>query len=326
MLIEEVDDHLYRLEVSLPEGGPMATNCYVVKGRERHLIIDPGHEHEACKAEMLEALHKLDIDPEQTDYFITHGHGDHCGLVRKMIREKAVVYASQTEASAMLGLRKIPVRIEYAHFLQVSGFPEKDPEKVMPPHLKKEASREPVPFRLVQDGETIYAGDYQWMCMQTPGHSAGHICLYEPNRRLFISGDHLFRSIGPSVQYRYQNESPLDAYLASLDRIEKLDVDRVLPGHRETFGHFRDRIDEVRQLIRRRCETALSILEEGGQNVYQIASRLNWNAGGKGWPSLSLFDQCLATGKTAAYLAHLEKSGKLHKELRDGEWIYALAV
>ena len=34
-------------------------------------------------------------------------------------------------------------------------------------------------------------GGDRWEVVHTPGHSLGHVCLYSPDPRLLLSGDHL---------------------------------------------------------------------------------------------------------------------------------------
>jgi len=78
-------------------------------------------------------------------------------------------------------------------------------------------------------------GSYMFRCVETPGHSEGHICLYEPHAKILVSGDHILNDITPTVSLRSEHGNPLKEYLASLDKIEALEIDLALPGHREIF-------------------------------------------------------------------------------------------
>ena len=58
------------------------------KTGERNLIIDTGMYNDECFNAMQAALKKLDVDLKKTDFFITHAHGDHIGLVTRLIHDR----------------------------------------------------------------------------------------------------------------------------------------------------------------------------------------------------------------------------------------------
>ena len=68
----------------------------------------------------------------------------------------------------------------------------------------------------------------------TPGHAPSHVCLWQPERRLLISGDHLLGRVSPYYDYGYSPD-PAGEFLASLDRVEALDARLCLSGHGRTF-------------------------------------------------------------------------------------------
>src|SRR3546814_13199772 len=53
-------------------------------------------------------------------------------------------------------------------------------------------------LRLLDDGDTLPAGGRDWQVHVTPGHSVGHVSLYEPDERVLLSGDHLLACINPN--------------------------------------------------------------------------------------------------------------------------------
>jgi glyoxylase-like metal-dependent hydrolase (beta-lactamase superfamily II) len=71
----------------------------------------------------------------------------------------------------------------------------------------------------------------------TPGHAPSHVCLWQPERRLLISGDHLLGRVSPYYDYGYSPD-PAGEFLASLDRIEALGRAAVPLGPR---AHLRRR-------------------------------------------------------------------------------------
>ncbi|HJX69139.1 MAG TPA: MBL fold metallo-hydrolase, partial [Dehalococcoidia bacterium] len=79
--MEEILSGLYRIKVPLPGSPLKATNSYVMKGAERSLIIDTGWNREDCMVALVSGLSECGVDPKQADFFITHMHADHSGLV-----------------------------------------------------------------------------------------------------------------------------------------------------------------------------------------------------------------------------------------------------
>ena len=98
----------------------------------------------------------------------------------------------------------------------------------------------------VEEGDTFRYGGYCFRAIATPGHTRGHTCLYEPAKKVLVSGDHILFDITPNITCWTQEENPLKSYIASLDKIYGLQVDLVLPGHRRVLGNCRSRITELK--------------------------------------------------------------------------------
>jgi len=77
----------------------------------------------------------------------------------------------------------------------------------------------------------IDIGRYSFRCIETPGHSPAHFCLYEAKNKILVSGDHILFDITPNITFWPQLDNSLKSYLDSLDKVYNLDVNLVLPGH-----------------------------------------------------------------------------------------------
>ena len=62
------------------------------------------------------------------------------------------------------------------------------------------------PDRVLQDGEMLEFGDWSLQAVWTPGHTPGHLCVYEPNHKLMLTGDHVLPRITPNVSMRIDDE------------------------------------------------------------------------------------------------------------------------
>ena len=85
---------------------------------------------------------------------------------------------------------------------------------------------------------------------ETPGHAPSHVCLFQPERRLLISGDHLLGRVSLYYDYGYTPD-PAGEFLRSLDVVEQLDARLCLPGHGRTFTDVQAHIEANRALVAR---------------------------------------------------------------------------
>ena len=159
-MIEEIGSDFYRVEIPLPDTVLKIVNSYVIRDGERNLIIDTGMYNDECFNAMQAALKKLDVDLEKTDFFVTHSHGDHIGLVFKLIHAGSTVYISEPEAQIVSRMKTEARLSDIEVLLRMSGFPEKDPSKVLPPYAGHQyRSGVTLPFRYVKDADVIERGD-----------------------------------------------------------------------------------------------------------------------------------------------------------------------
>ena len=129
----------------------------------------------------------------------------------------------------------------------------------------------------------LKVNDYKFYCIETPGHTAGHMCLYEPEKKILISGDHLLFDISPNVSQWFEDSNPLDDYIQSLDKIYNLDVELVLPGHKAVFKNNKERVQELKSHHQIRIDEVLSILKNRDMDAYQVASEMEWDIPFKNW-------------------------------------------
>ena len=100
-MVEEVAHSLYRIPIPLPGSLLGSVNAYVIKGRERNLIIGPGMNLDPCMETMDEGLRRIGIDAATSDFFITHSHPDHFPLVSRLMGEGSVIYIDRREAEVL---------------------------------------------------------------------------------------------------------------------------------------------------------------------------------------------------------------------------------
>ena len=325
-MFEEILPDLYRIEVPLPGSPLKATNSYVIKGTERSLIIDTGWNREDCMTALVSGLKECGVDLQQADFFITHMHADHSGLVSTLAVEGARIYFGRADAEIIRS--STPEHWEkMIDFARKSGFPGEELEKAIGSHPGRRYSpNTSLNLYVLKDCDSISIGDYLFKCIETPGHTAGHICLYEPGKKIFICGDHILFDITPNITLSAEERNPLKEYLMSLDKVYDLDVALVLPGHRSIFRNQKERIRELKQHHQTRLKEVISILGKGKQNAFQIASQMTWDIGYKSWDLFPPAQKLFAFGEALAHLKYLEEEGEVGRQIEGQGLVFFTGV
>jgi len=305
-MIEEVRERLYRIEVPLPNSPLKELNSFVIKANRRNLIIDTGFNREACWEAMQRGLAELGIDLVQTDFLITHMHADHSGLVARLATPTSKVYFSRIDAKVYDQDDNWKDMLDYA---RINGFPPDELMKALYNHPGYKYSPKTVPkFHLIDDQDIIEIGDYRLRCLATPGHTEGHICLYEEDKKILFSGDHILYDITPHIESWSYQVNALKNYLESLDKVYHLPVDIVLPGHRQCFADLKARIDEFL-----RAEEVMQVLGCEEKSAYAIAAQMSWDIECERWEDFPVAQKWFATGEAIAHLRYLESEGKVRR-------------
>ncbi len=322
-MIDQIETNVYRLEIPLPENPLRSINCYLIKGHKRFLLIDTGMNRKECLEEICGDLSRLNVDLNHTDFFITHLHSDHIGLISKLTTDHSKIYFNRIEARRVKRMDFWKIARSAS---RVNGFPEDEISRFLEEHpVHRYGPRVDIVFSLCFDGDEIKIGDYALTCVETPGHSPGHMCLYDANKKILFSGDHLLGDITPNISAlgRPNNENPLGNYFKSLDRIYPLDIDVVLPGHGNLFNNHRQRIKEIKRHHQIRVDEIISILENSHPlTAYETASRMTWDIHGN-WANFSVTQKWFATGEALAHLIFLENKGMVKREMLEGAWHYS---
>lgn len=180
--------------------GDYQTNCYLVSDENGvTAVIDPGYEPMTVLS-VLQAEH-LHIGA----ILLTHGHFDHVGGVKALVREAAC-----------------PVWMHKA-------------EQTMPPQI---TAGELYFTDSYDDGDTVQVGKLTFSVLHTPGHTPGSVCLRCENA--LFSGDTLFAGSCGRTDLPGGSMAQMRESLARLRKIpENLTV---YPGHGEATALERERL------------------------------------------------------------------------------------
>lgn len=322
-LIEQILPNIFRLEVPIPNSPLKATNAYLIRGDVRNLLVDTGINTEKSLAFIRSGLDELAIDLSRTDFFITHLHADHCGLIHSLKTDTSILYATASDAASMNDFLTANDPFEEMYNTACcNGFSHEEAMIAINRHPAKTTdSKEPLDFTIIADGAILTVGEYRFTCIETPGHTKGHVCLYEPSKKILLSGDHILGDISPNITY-WNEGDPLDDFLTSLKKIAVLPVNIVLPGHRRIFTDCRGRICELLEHHRQRADEAFNILGDGPKTGYQVAARMTWDMVYNSWEDVAASQKFFATGEALSHLRYLECKGLIRSAKKGGNVIY----
>ncbi len=142
-----------------------------------------------------------------------------------------------------------------------------------------------------------------WTVYETPGHAPSHVCLYQPDRRLLISGDHVLGRVSLFFDFG-STPDPAGEFLRSLDVVDDLDARLCLPGHGRTFTDVSGHIHANRQAISERFATILALVQEGPMTAFDMVPRL-YGA------QLTPMNANWWLTETLCYLTHLELTDRI---------------
>ena len=121
------------------------------------------------------------------------------------------------------------------------------------------------PDALLSDGDAVEAGTEAMVVVHTPGHSDDHLCFLA-GRALF-TGDHIMG--GSSVMVE-----DLGPYMASLEKLRRFDLDRLLPGHGPEIGQPAEVISWYLAHRRQREAEIVAAIAGGSATVGEIVERV----------------------------------------------------
>ena len=179
----------------------------------------------------------------------------------------------------------------------------------------------------LKDGDVLSYGGHNLRCILTPGHTPGHMCLYDPESQWFFAGDHILFHISPNICRWETMPDALGSYLESLQKVRNLPVKLLLPAHRAETGILAERVDELTAHHLRRIENAWqTVRDEPGLTGYEIAGRMRWKIRSRSWADFPLEQKFFAVGEALAHLDYLEARGRVFRREEGGKRRYYIST
>jgi glyoxylase-like metal-dependent hydrolase (beta-lactamase superfamily II) len=302
---------------------------YLLKAEGETVLVDCGWNTDSAYAALEEGMKEHGSHPSDINKLvITHVHPDHYGMagrLKQLSSCELVIHEKDAEVINARYFAPKGLMDDMARFMESNGVPPMDTTGMSRGSMGMLGNVAAVPpDTQVKGGETFKVGDFDFEIIWTPGHSPGHICLYEPNRKILLTGDHILPTITPNVSIHAQTHgSPLGDYMRSLDLLLELDVELVLPAHEFEITDLKKRIGEIETHHEERLQEMVNCVDSGGSTAWDVAGRVKWATG-----MLTDFEphmQRAAVGETLAHLEYLFEQGRLGKVMR-GKNLYWLKI
>jgi glyoxylase-like metal-dependent hydrolase (beta-lactamase superfamily II) len=314
---ERVLPGLWRLRLPLPWPGVPHGNAWAIAAGSGVVLIDTGYHEPGSLAQLERAMGQVNLRLEHVRLLAcTHAHSDHWGQAGPIIdragcelwlhpnHEHAIRAATDWDAV-------LAQRLEVG---RQSGVPrsalERYAERFSQENRSSGVARVVEPDRPLVAGVEIETDLGTWITYETPGHAPSHVCFYQPERRLLISGDHVLGRISLFYDYGWTPD-PVGEFLSSLDVVDGLDARLGLSGHGRPFVDVPGHVEGSRTLVRQRLAATLAALTDGPRPAVEIAPSVH------GEP-LSDTNASWLLQETLCYLRHLERVGQVIRE-EDGD-------
>jgi glyoxylase-like metal-dependent hydrolase (beta-lactamase superfamily II) len=308
---ERVLRGVFRLRLPLPWPGVPHCNAWAVRAGDGFVLFDTGMHQPESMANLERALAMCNLRLEDTRLIVcTHAHSDHCGqaatiqeragcelwmhpsheLMSRMVEDPQSVLARRLEIARQSGVPEGPLRRYAAQRSEEGG--------------TQTGFAGPIePARELLDGATVATDLGEWIVYETPGHAPSHVCLFQPERRLLISGDHLLGRISLYFEFGYSPD-PVGEFLGSLDVVERLGARLCLAGHGRTFADVHAHIQGNRELVHEQLDGVLAAVGRREPTAFEVVTALFGD-------SLSQQNGQWLLSQTLGYLTHLEAVGKV---------------
>jgi glyoxylase-like metal-dependent hydrolase (beta-lactamase superfamily II) len=298
-----------------------SVNVHLVELDEGFMLIDSGVATKECFQVLEAALAERGVAwSDIRTLLLTHYHPDHIGLSWKILKltgARLVMHCA--DVAYLEELARVDGLPWYAEAMRIGGVPA-ELAAGMEAALRgnRPAFRTHHPEQILEGGETLPVRGGTFEVIWTPGHTVGHICLYSPELRTLISGDHVLEKITPNIAWHPKHDM-LAKYLASLELLLPYDIDVVIPSHGTRFEDHRAVILGTAKHHEGRCKAILERITETPMTAHELVLAL-WRR------KLSDFHHNFAVFEILAHLEYMTRRGQISsRPHKDGALVWMTA-
>ncbi|HMJ38492.1 MAG TPA: MBL fold metallo-hydrolase [Verrucomicrobiae bacterium] len=309
--LTEVVAGVFELRLPIPFEDGLVNVFLFVDGAEADLL-DCGMNSDESVAEIKQAMAQLGAKRLRR-LVVTHIHPDHYGAAGSLAGEgMADLYIHRLEVPLVH-----PRYVELEHlvsevrtYLLVNGVPADDAEELSnSQRALSQVVKTAEPSVQLDGAESLHLGRRLLRVEWTPGHSPGHICLYDREDELLFAGDTLLPELSPNIGLHPQSTpDPLHEYLDGLRRLAAYEPKLILPSHGRPFTDAPARVTVLQAHHKRRLDQIVEIVGRGKKTGWEVALDL-WG------PRQNLYEKRLALQEALAHLQALAVDDRVSKSV-----------
>jgi len=230
--------------LTLFERGWLSSNNMLFVAGADSVLVDTGY---SSHAEQTVALVRRALRGASLRKIVnTHLHSDHCGA------NHALQVAFESSVDVPIGeASKVDTWDE-------ARLTYRDTGQACPRFVR---------HGVVVPGDELRLGPLDWRALAAPGHDPESVVLFQPELKILLSADALWENGFGVVFPEIEGEGAFDQVAATLDLVESLGAEVVVPGHGAPFGHVdaavaraRSRLDTFVRFPQRHARHAAKVL------------------------------------------------------------------
>jgi glyoxylase-like metal-dependent hydrolase (beta-lactamase superfamily II) len=323
-LIKEIAGDFYMITLPMPFRLEHV-NVYALVHDGRLTLFDTGLNTPETFTTLEAGLKHIGRSIHDIDrIFITHRHGDHCGLAARIKAASGAIILMSDVDHEFVRIAEDQDRLiaELRSFYVRHGLG--DEALALLGSIFRSFSKMIGTFPLdhaLRPGEIYTVGNRFCEVIAAPGHSRGQVCFFFRTEGILLAGDHILPDITPNLSPDlFQTDfRPLECFLSSLTQMQRLPVTTVYPAHGRPFTNFVERISEIKEHHRERKGLTLASVRGGRKSTFEVSVDIF----GKNLPE---FDQYLALNETYVHLVELIHEGLVQEEIEDNRCFYKEAT
>jgi glyoxylase-like metal-dependent hydrolase (beta-lactamase superfamily II) len=167
--------------------------------------------------------------------------------------------------------------------------------------------------RAIGEGDVIDGTEFRLEVLHTPGHAPNHLCFFLDEERILFTGDTILDGMYSVVSPKTGGD--MTKYMATLERLRKMRLAKIAPGHGDVIEEPRARIDEYLQHRKQREKQILGVVKKGPAKINEIVAAL--------YPDTPEPLLPVAANQVQAHLVKLRAEGKVTG--RDAKSVWKVA-
>jgi glyoxylase-like metal-dependent hydrolase (beta-lactamase superfamily II) len=162
----------------------------------------------------------------------------------------------------------------------------------------------PEPVEDLREGTVIEGEGVTLVPVHTPGHASDHLCYYMPQEKALFSGDVI---LGGSTTVIPAGDGDLADYMATLRRLQTMDIQKIYPAHGPVIDDAPAKIAEYIEHRMMRERQILAALAEGLSTIPAMVAHI--------YADVPTNLHKAAAGSVESHLRKLQRDGRVREDV-----------